>query len=76
MTDTRVVENVPITLHLASGKEVGSYIECFSDEDPEDELDGLIELLSHRPHWRSIGDVLVFTGAVSAISLTLEERTA
>jgi hypothetical protein len=60
-------EVLPLVVHLSSGAEVPAELEVAADQDADEALDDLRERLAGRSQWLLIGDVLLFSGAVSAI---------
>ncbi len=64
-----VRDDLEVNLHLSNGHIIETELEKFDLEDSQEVLEDLKAELDHRPGWQVIGDVLCFTGAVSAISL-------
>lgn len=66
-------EFVTIKLHLGSGKEVSTTTAVQPDMEVEEVAQALVEQIANgnegRPHWLLVENLLVFTGAVSAIEV-------
>lgn len=63
-------DKAKMVVHLASGHFVTVWMDV-GDQEPEEVIDKLAEQITEagRPHWLALENVLVYTGAVSAIEV-------
>lgn len=68
----RTVGRSKITIYLASGAQIDTWVEDdYFDVDGALDADDIRDHISDppRPHWSIIGDVCVFTQAISAVEV-------
>lgn len=73
MEESQVIK---VTLLTKSG-ELSTLIDAPATEDVEEIAQGMAHELAQRPKWMAIGNILFFSGAVSAINIdTYDSREA
>jgi hypothetical protein len=58
---------IKVTIHLASGATLHQMVPAPDVEDAEDWLDDFRAEVSGPPHWKRIGDAVLYTQTISAI---------
>jgi hypothetical protein len=66
-----MTEKRRLVIHLASGQSVVTHVEVEEDADDDEIVSAVKQDLTGdaRPGWRTIGDVVAFSQAISAIEI-------